>query len=510
MNFYLLRQWTLKTATVTVCCLMTVFGGVQAQTIKRGCLVNWNPRSFTRSAADGVAYGDRGWDASRTYRQLVVLVSFSDLDFSLEDPRGTYDTIFNTPGYTQRDGAGCVADYFRDQSNGLFNLQFDVYGPYKTNCPVKTGSSDLNEGHEAFMEATRMLIEEQPDIDFSQYDWDGDNIVEPIVYVYAGYCGNQSSIKDEGYIWPTTGSFATIETPDGHKIFMYSASGELWANNTSHGIGTICHEFSHCLGLPDIYPTSTKVRDLSIVDEWDLMDGGTATNFGWCPPNYSPFEKMIMGWLTPKELTADTVITDVKPVAEGGEAYLIRQNDDEFYLLENRQWNGWDYGVPGLGLVIYHVVYNKINWQINNVNNVQGKPNYSLLAADGQSFTDWYNLIKESGFRTPYSDTERQLHSWILSGAPYPWQDEETHVDQVTLFDEKSLNDIILHEDGTVSFNFHTSSNGIRSLKAEPVATGVYTLSGLKLRDDGKTEGLPRGIYIVNGQKKIVHKGHKK
>ena len=473
-----------------------------------GCFVNWTPRSSvgqTRSGMADITYGYWDWDASRTYRQLVVLVSFVDCDFTMEDPSGTYDAIFNTPGYTQRDGAGCVADYFRDQSNGFFNLQFDVYGPYKTSCPVKTGSPELNEGHEAFMEATEMLIEEYPDMDFSVYDWDGDKVVEPVVYVYAGYCGNQPAIKDEGYIWPTTGGFGTIKTPDDHEVFMYTASGELWTNNTSHGIGTICHEYSHCLGLPDIYPTSAKVSDASIVDEWDLMDGGTVTNYGWCPPNYSPLEKMIQGWLTPTELTADTTITGLKPIAEGGEAYLIRQSDDEFYLIENRQWKGWDYGLPGYGLVVYRIIFNKANWQVNYVNNVQGQPSYSLKAADGRTFTDWYNLIRESGSRTQYADSERRLHSRILSGAPYPWQGEETSVSEVTLFDDQSLGDITQHEDGTVSFTFHTSGSGIRSLKVEPQATGVYTLSGVKVRDDGQTEGLPKGIYIVCGKKKMVH-----
>ena len=350
-----------------------------------------------------------------------------------------------------------------------------------------------------------MLMEEHPDIDFSVYDWDGDGAVEQVVYVYAGYSGNQSTIVDEGYIWPTTGSFTTINTTDGHRISRYTASGELWVNNTSCGIGHICHEFSHCLGLPDIYPTSSSVSDFSIVDEWDLMDGGTATNRGWCPPNYSPLEKMIMGWLTPTELTADTTITDLKPIAEGGETYLIRCDDDAFCLLENRQWNGWDYGLPGLGLVVYHVNFNQYYWSANIVNNVQDEPNYSLVAADGRTYTDWYNLIIDSGLRNPYVDTERRLHSRILSTAPYPWRDEEMTIDQLMLSDEMSVTDITQHDDGTVSFTFHASNgSGIRGIQAESKAIGVYSLSGQKLRDDGRTELLPKGIYIVNGQKMII------
>ena len=504
MKFVLLKRCLLM-----VVMLVAMSGMVIADDLERaGCLVNWTPRSFTRggltpSDVTDITYGDRGWDASRTYRQLVVLVSFVDCDFSYEAPRGTYDAMFNTPGYNQRDGAGCVADYFHDQSNGLFHLQFDVYGPYKTSSYVKTGYSVRNDGLESFREATMMLMDEHPELDFSVYDWDGDGEVEQVIYVYAGYSGNQSTIKDEGYIWPTTGSFSTILTADGHQITHYTASGELWVNNTSCGIGTICHEFSHCLGLPDLYPTSKFVSDLSIVDQWDLMDGGTGTNYGWCPPNYSPLEKMIMGWLTPVELTADTVIADLKPIAEGGEVYLIRQSAKEFYLLENRQWNGWDYGLPGLGLVVCHVVFNSFSWIDNLVNNVQDEPKYSLVAADGRTYMDWYNLIIESGLRNPYIDTQRRLHSRILSGAPYPLVDEENMVDQVKLFEDHSLCDIVQHEDGTVSFSFHGSGSGIRNVKTEPQATGVYTLSGVKVREDGQTKGLPKGVYIVGGRKVV-------
>ena len=472
--------------------------------IRSDCFPGWGSETRAGWHSD-IDYAKRDWDANRTYRQLVVLVSFADCDFSWEDPQATYHEIFNTPGYNQRDGAGCVADYFRDQSDGRFNLRFDVYGPYKTSGSVKTGSSNQNRGHEAFREATMMLMEAHPEIDHSVYDWDGDGKVEQVVYVYAGYSGNQSTIVEEGYIWPTTWSFDTIMTADGYQISNFTASGELWVNNTSCGIGFICHEFSHCLGLPDIYPTSTKVSSPSIVDEWDLMDGGTFTNRGWCPPNYSPMEKMVLGWLTPTELNADTTITGMKPVAEGGEAYLIRRAEDEFYLLENRQWSGWDYGLPGLGLVVYDVHFDRYYWDANVVNNVEGEPNYCLVAADGRTYLDWYNLIIESGMRNPYVDSQRRLHSMILSGAPYPRQEEETGVSQVTLYDGQSLSDITRHEDGTVSFTFHASGSGIQHVKTETTATGVYTLSGLKLRDDGRTEGLPKGVYVVGGQKRMVH-----
>ena len=477
--------------------------------------------ALTRSEMPDMSYEPIQWDPNRTYRQLVVLVSFTDCDFSFDNPQETYHAIFNQSGYNQMDGPGCVADYFRDQSKGLFNLQFDVYGPYKVNAKVKSNSSG-NYGTQLFREAVGMLIEEHPDIDYSVYDWDNDGTVNQTVFVYAGYSGNQVGLS--GYIWPNTYSFSTVKTPDGYAISRYTASGELWTNNTSCGFGLICHELSHCLGLPDIYPTNTNDSSLpiSIVDEWDVMDGGTFTNRGWCPPNYSPMEKICMGWLTPTELKTDTVISHLKPVANGGNAFLIRHTNKEFYLLENRQWEGWDYGLPGKGLLIYHVLYDNDHWLGNNVNNISNQPHYHIVTADNMTYTDWYNywLDNYSG-KSPYTD-RRRLNSQLMSTASYPCLLDSagnmnrelsatttpatvmyTANDKGDKMMAQSITDITQHEDGTVSFTFHTSGAGIISTKAPSPVSGVYTITGRKLANHTDFDQLPKGIYIVNGKKII-------
>ena len=461
-----------------------------------------------------------------TLCQLVLLISFSDCDFSQEDPNTFYNDMFNTSGYNLMDGPGCVADYFRDQSGEQLNLQFDIYGPVKVTGKVRNSSNEQITGRAAFYEAIGRLTTVCPDIDYSLYDWDGDKELEHVVIVYAGYAGNQTGLS--GYIWPTTGSITPVKTADGYTIARYSASGELWANNTSCGIGTICHEYSHALGLPDLYPTSSEVSDFSIVDEWDLMDGGTATNRGWCPPNYSALERMILGWHQPKELTQDTIITGLKPVAEGGESFLIHHTDDEFYLLENRQQDGWDKGLPGRGLVIQHVNYNEFRWLSNTVNNVQDQPNYHIVAADGMTYTDWYNCIINRGLGNPYVDRTRRLNSLILSTAPYPWVSEtgsavraltDTSQPATLMYNENSagsrllghsVTDITQHQDGTVSFTFHANSltavdgvrrkgEGLRSQMAEG-RCDIHDLQGRK----ANVYDLRKGVYIVSGRKVVA------
>ena len=123
------------------------------------------------------------------------------------------------------------------------------------------------------------------------------------------------------------------------------------------GIGTICHEFTHCLGLPDIYDTAYGGG--YGMGYWDLMNSGSYNSNGYIPAGFTSYEKMYCGWSQPIELKNDTVITGMKPLSEGGESYIIYNdaNRNEYYLLENRQKTGWDAGIPGNGLLVIHVDY---------------------------------------------------------------------------------------------------------------------------------------------------------
>ena len=461
------------------------------------------------------------WDPTKVYRQLVILISFSDTDFSMENPQETYNRMFNEQGYNQRQGAGCVADYFRSQSRELFNLQFDVYGPYKVSSKAQPYDSPTvdtrNYGRESLREATQQFLSANPQLDFSPYDWNGDKSIEQVIYVCAGYSGNQSSTKAYGYIWPNTSTFTTLPTHDGKTISDYSASAEKWTNNTLCGIGTVCHEFTHSLGLPDIYPTNGWAT--SIVDEWDLMDGGNFTNYGWCPPNYTALEKMLMGWLTFEELTEPSTIIGMKPVSEGGKAYVVKHTDNEYLLLENRQWTGWDAGLPGKGLVAYHVNYIASRWKANSPNNTKDKPYFSLMDPDQMSYQEWVTYLKDEKGVTSQNDVYQnasRMNSWIMNGAAYPhvWVDQ-TVIDSLTntspsatemyntnaagsLLLSKPINNIKVSDDGLVSFDFMGGGTptGISTLKtvAESNATAVFDLNGRRMRSDVAGQ---KGIRLV-------------
>ncbi len=488
--------------------------GDEFQIIKGDCLPSASAEGVSHRASRRLPAYQNDWDPSKTYHQLVILFSFADADFTRDDPKEYYERLFNEPGYNEGHGPGCMSDYFRTQSNGFLNLQCDVYGPYKVPikaCPIENPDEKTrNYGSQAMMEATNRFLEDHPEIDFSPYDWNGDGKIEQVVFVYAGTPGNVRSSL--GHIWPNTSSFSAIMTPDGKKISQYSASAECWGIREDLtivycGIGTICHEYSHCLGLPDIYPVGSPSLNFpyASVDEWDLMDGGNFVEWGWCPPSYSPLEKMLLGWQTPIELTEATTIIDLKPVSEGGAAYQIKHTDNEYLLLENRQWTGWDTGIPGKGLVIYHVNYNESAWRNNTVNSFNSEDDfrYKLFHADNKSFATWE---AELGTKSEYVNLDR-MNKVHLSTSSYPYGDNKELTNTSTpaaLMKTKNpagenllskpITNIQMTNGGLVSFDFMGGTTGIEELKKGRM-------------EERKMEG---AWYGLSGQRSVFNSPQKK
>ena len=431
----------------------------------------------------------KSFDPQKTYRQPVILVTCTDADFSMADPANFYNRVFNERGYNEGVGIGCVADYVRDQSGGRLNVKFDIYGPVKVD--LKAG------GH------------------FSIYDWDNNGQVDQVLFVVASYCGNQK----RGYIWPNTGWYIGPELPGGVNADIASVTCELWKYDNSCGIGTILHEFFHCLGLPDFYPMGNATA-YSAVDEWDLMDGGNYTNYGWCPPNLSTMEKMMLGWGQPVELTTATTVTTMKSVSDGGDTYIIRNpaNRDEYYLLENRQQKDWDFGCPGKGLLIYHVDYDYTEWMNNKINADDNHYRYNLFHADGKDYMAWDK--NNNGEDDSKWVDEGHLHNQYLSTSAYPYTNPETLVVNASLTNDsnpaatlfmantdglklmsKPITNIQMAADGTISFDFMKDPTAISHVQAAADDNAPwYDLQGRRL------QGRPvhKGLYIHNGKKESI------
>lgn len=473
------------------------------QIVKGNCLPDLEGGSHRASGRHKLPAINKQWDATKTYKQAVVLIEFDELTpedpsddtkFYKENAAEYYNRLFNEEGFTERHSKGSIADYFRVQSGGLFNLGFDVYGPVTVHQKAQPYASPdektRNYGRDVFVEAANKVIAANPDIDWKQYDWNGDGYVNQVIFVYAGFAGNGGEVS-YGYIWPNTSAFSTITAPDGTKISDYSSSGERWGRKsvTLCGLGTICHEFTHSLGLPDLY--RTDIGDNIVIDMWGLMDGGNFINYGFCPPNYTPLEKMLLGWLEPEELTEATTVEAL----EYGKVYKITNTEDDYYLLENRVWQGWDEGIPGKGLCVYHVLWDASRWRNNTVNNKvynDDTRHYDLVHADGLDYYQWVDKIgSESGFAN-----SGWMNCYALSGSPFPYV--PTEGDAVTSFEEvegKPVTNIQMNADGTISFDFMggaTAVSPISSSHLSPLTTHYFDLQGRRI--DAPLRGQ---LYIV-------------
>ena len=445
------------------------------------------------------------WSPHRTYRQAVILVQFADFPFSMADPNTYYTHLLNLSSSNTRGGAGCAADYFRDQSNGQFNVQFDVYGPVKVSQKAQITSGGENYSVVATREATRKAVDSL-DVDFRPYDWNGDGEVDQVIYIVSGYAGNNGKEGYQGYTWPNTDWFrpSTVKVGDDLYVNQYSVSAEKTVDEIPCGIGTLIHEYSHCLGLPDIYPVSGSV--FSMVDEWDLMDGGNFTANGWCPPNYSALEKNLLGWLSIDTISEPCQIRDLKPVADGGKAYVMPKQGNEFYLLENRQQSGWDRGLPGKGLLIYRVDYDASSWRYNLVN-TSSKTRYELIHADGLDYDAWRAYLKANNLSL-YADEENGMNNRVFSHSAYPLITDTLQITECTSTPFPLLN-IQMSDEGLISFTVDNGTD-IKSPLGSAAWHGQETsnlqsqtffdLSGRKLNGNPTR----KGVYIQNKRKIIV------
>lgn len=316
-----------------------------------------------------------------TKKGLIILVQFTDSKFKSGHDLALYKRIANDENYSGNNFRGSIKDYFKAQSHGMFELDFDVVGicqlqhTYAYYGRNDSKEEDVKPGQ---MVAEACLWAHEQGIDFSKYDWDGDGEVDQVFVLYAGH--GEASYKDANTIWPhmyylSASDYGKSLSLDGVTVDTYACSSELNGDGNLDGIGTFCHEFSHCMGFPDLYDTS--YAGWFGMGDFDLMCSGSYNGDSKCPAGYSAYEKAECGWLTLKDMTnieQETSIVGVQPMSADGDAYIIKNkgHEDEYYILENRQKTGWDSYLPASGLMITHVDYDADIWDWN-MPNTSGK-----------------------------------------------------------------------------------------------------------------------------------------
>ncbi len=343
---------------------------------------------------------------------VVIMVNYSDKSFKTTTTKAIINELCNSTNCTVNSyngvNYGSIGQYFRDQSDGQYNLQLDVYGPVTLdNNYAYYGQDYQREGNDRY--SGNVIIEAcskmNSEIDFSQYDWNNDGEVDFVYVVYAGK--GQADGGDANTIWPhswdiessrnygTCTYSATQCKFDGKAINNYAMSNELSGSSLA-GIGIICHEYGHVIGLPDHYDTdySTNYNDELTPNEWDVMDGGSYNGDIHCPPNYNAWEKAFCGWYTPQNLGNEGQNLTIKSIGTNGwSAYQINAsgtqqavttNNSTNYYIENRQQQGWDTFIPYHGLLIWKVNYIKSYWTNNEPNlTSHGDPHFTLVCSSG-------------------------------------------------------------------------------------------------------------------------------
>lgn len=364
------------------------------------------------------------------FHGLIVLVDYTDKQFSMDNPSEFYNQMVNQRHYMGFDYngqfvpcPGSVRDYYNDQSSGLFDPQFDVVGPVTVpfECTAHTGNSNSWRVLKAAMDSVG------PKLDLSQYDLNNDGMVDMIIFIGAGFASSFGG-NNSNYLWPHKSLLYDYDTHtylryNGIFAGTYAASVEMYgwedeASSTPMGIGTIAHEFGHVLGLPDTYDTdySGSGGQSHNPGDWDVMASGNNLNMSRTPPGYNLWERYALGWANPPILDQAGSYS-LQALNTSNEGYILRTPvDQEYFTIENRQQTGWDAYLPGHGMLIFRVDSTSTGpWSQNTVN-ANPSHNYFEMLRAGGSTSGAHASDAFPGSDGVNNCSNYRLHTW--SGEP--------------------------------------------------------------------------------------------
>lgn len=388
---------------------------------------------------------EASFPSTGTIRSIVLLVEYADVRFSVDNPNQAFYNQLNQEGYSVSGATGSAKDYFTANSQGQFDGQFDVYGPYTlSNNRSYYGGNDSSGSdlrpQEMVSEAAELA--DKDGVDFSQYDFDGDGYIDNVFVYYAGH--NEAEGASEDTIWPHKWAVSSRPTFDGLRLYIYACSSELrgYTGTTIAGIGTFCHEFSHVFGLADHYDTNGSTNGTSLgLGTYDIMTSGSYNNSGNTPPLHNALELEMIGWTTPTVIDKSQAIT-LEPIQNGTTYKIETETDGEYFLIENRNINStvWDNYIAGEGLFITHVDRSSSYmylWNANGPNTISSHECLRFMVA-GQVTLNGYNWAK-----VPYPSGTN--NSWTTDSNPaaLSWSNNEVPY---------NITDISLLDNGNVSF----------------------------------------------------------
>lgn len=429
----------------------------------------------------------KGFPTTGKIRGLIILANFTDKKFV--KTHAEFVKMLNQKGYSNEKSTGSAKDYFMDQSMGVFQPDFDVVGPVQLANKMSYYGKNLAGGagdakaYEMIAEACQLA---KDSVKFSTYDYDKNDTLDMVFVFYAGY-GENNSGAPSYTIWPHKSQLSywgDCPVIDGKKIDVYACTSELnGASGTELcGIGTFCHEFSHVLGLPDLYQTNGFATPK--MGTWDIMDYGAYNNNNRTPPAYCAFARYSLDWLKPDDLTKPNPEYTLRELTTNNVACrLSTDNDKEFYMLECREQKGWDKYQSAKGLMITHIDYDESAWTGNTVNNDDVHPRMYIVTADKS--LDYYNRNGDGDlFPGP-----RNVKDFTDTSNPSAFTYTGTSMD-------KQLTNIV-NKDSLVTFVF--MGNHIASLEQQEQDNWSASVSGQILTVKGCNFGDRVFVYTVSG-----------
>ena len=373
------------------------------------------------------------------FHGLVILVEYNDRSFDTDDYKETITAAITEEGYSgyydyngrKVNCTGSVYDYFNENSMGVFKPEFDVVGPVQVNRSQYYARGTTN----ASQLTSDVIDVADSEVDFSKYDTDGDGVVDMVYFVFAGHGANVGG-NDSRLLWPHASSIYNpsggwsgwMVVKDGVQLGRYACSTELTGSDKSSrqidGIGTICHEFSHVLGLPDFYDTDYEKSGGQSDDpgNWTLMSAGCYLNNSRTPCGYSLFERYMVGFATPAVIDAEGSYT-LNPVHESNAGFRINTPvKKEFFMLENRQKKRWDQYLPGHGMLVFRVDSTNTNvWNQNTINCNPKHNYYELVRARGIFGSGSYDPFPGTGKVTTLNNSTTPANLLTWAGKETQW-----------------------------------------------------------------------------------------
>ena len=385
-------------------------------------------------------------------RVLVILMQYSDL--SMIKSQNDFNELFNGIGYSDDGAQGSVCDFYTDVSYGQLQLVCDVVGPFTSQHDRKyyggnDRSGDDSHPKELFEEAIKQTVGH---VSLKDYDADDDGYIDNVHIIFAGH-GEEAGASDDA-IWSHEATFFQPYEIQGMKIDRYSCAPELRGNrgNGISRIGPHCHEIGHALGAMDYYDTDYEDDGEYIgTGDWDVMASGSWNNEGITPADFNPYVKAYdFGWITPKDLPSGDVTIHPSCIDSGNYYILKSSYSTDYYLIENRSKEKWGYGVPGAGMLVFHIHPELAN-SGNNINSMAPQKCYVVCASSRMqrpgSSPSSYGDINSDG--CPYPGTSNNTNFGQSSiPAAFFWDDEECGVE---------LNYISIDGEG----NIHLENNSL-------------------------------------------------